>query len=421
MKINLTKIEIDNYKSINDFSFKLVSNSTNSKKEILLGSFKEINNQKSIVPGYVALFGRNSIGKTSIFNAISYFSSFINGTISRTAITSVVNKEFNSYRGSNSFAFGQNLQKLVEAIESQIKSKDGRYYSDYVQYTNSIIDNSFQKLAFENKKPIRVKLYFQLGVNKTFISFSNTRDKASITYNNKSTKKEQEIMFDYVGSIVLPSSELAINDNTGINASAENIANNQDFMISKKLLPAIIEFWGIKKTVQLLHLADKRIKNLKLFTNSISGKKELENITFDYGINDVSALSSGTKRFINLVYRIILPINRKIIRNGALVLIDELEINLHKELINSVKMLMNLMFEKYNIQYIFTTHNPYSIASSTSNKQIFSLEDSGSKLKVIKLSDIIKPHQSKLKLYSDNIFATFPDKEEARNIISKLL
>ena len=118
-----------------------------------------------------------------------------------------------------------------------------------------------------------------------------------------------------------------------------------------------------------------------------------------------------------LAYRILGPTTNK---TPTLVLIDEIELSLHQELIEALKMMMTESFVNYGIQYIFTTHNPLAVSKGTSFKQIFSMEEVDGKHIMRKMSTDLKPAQSVVKKYQQGFFSSYPDKEKARNFVAGL-
>ena len=107
-------------------------------------------------------------------------------------------------------------------------------------------------------------------------------------------------------------------------------------------------------------------------------------------------------------------------KRQTIILIDEIELSLHQELIETLKMMMTEAFCNYGIQYLFTTHNPLAVSKGTSFKQIFSMEEYDGELVMRKMSKDLKPAQSIIKNYESGFFSAYPDKEKARNFVVDL-
>ena len=73
----LKSIEIKNFRAIKDIVIDLTSKGSSSDTaELKLGMFKKTKNNK-VVPAFISIFGRNSVGKTTILDAITFFSKAI--------------------------------------------------------------------------------------------------------------------------------------------------------------------------------------------------------------------------------------------------------------------------------------------------------------------------------------------------------
>ena len=105
-------------------------------------------------------------------------------------------------------------------------------------------------------------------------------------------------------------------------------------------------------------------------------------------------------------------------KEQTIILIDEIELSLHQELIETLKMMMTEAFYNYGIQCLFTTHNPLTVSKGTSFKQIFSMEEYKGELFMRKMSADLKPAQSIIKNYQSGFFSAYPDKEKARNFVA---
>ena len=130
----------------------------------------------------------------------------------------------------------------------------------------------------------------------------------------------------------------------------------------------------------------------------------------------IRQLSNGTIRFIYLA-------NLILGTKGSLILIDEIDIFLHKELMDVLKLLMKHQFKKYGTQTIFTTHSPLMVDDYTKFKQIYSLsKDNQDGITIEKLSKRFKNNNmSVIKRYSKGELANYPNPKNAKNMVVDIL
>ena len=132
-----------------------------------------------------------------------------------------------------------------------------------------------------------------------------------------------------------------------------------------------------------------------------------------------SMLSTGTERFLNLIRYV----NEVIDKNGVLV-IDEIEQNMHKDLVEFIIKLFTEMTNK-NAQIIFTTLSPdiFDIVDEYSKKifkqdTIYILNSEEDDIQVDKLIDLqidgsrVKGDASVSNLYKNKKISCHPDKEQ---------
>jgi len=119
-----------------------------------------------------------------------------------------------------------------------------------------------------------------------------------------------------------------------------------------------------------------------------------------------SALSSGTKRYLDIMYFILSHKNK-----SAIIFIDELALYLHRELALTVIKAMNMIVkEKKNISFIFSTHNPMILGNYISYKQTIEINYDHENLehKATRLSTLFKSHESIENKYKKGIISKFP-------------
>ena len=167
----------------------------------------------------------------------------------------------------------------------------------------------------------------------------------------------------------------------------------------------------------LVRVVDPKIKDVVIDTD---GKyEEILFILRDGSKITRSMLSTGTERFLNLIRYV----NEVIDKNGVLV-IDEIEQNMHKDLVEFIIKLFTEMTNK-NAQIIFTTLSPdiFDIVDEYGKKifkqdTIYILNSEEDDIQVDKLIDLqidgsrVKGDASVSNLYKNKKISCHPDKEQ---------
>lgn len=133
--------------------------------------------------------------------------------------------------------------------------------------------------------------------------------------------------------------------------------------------------------LKLLKLVDYKIEDV--FIEKDNDGDDMVKFTTTKGIKlDPWQLSSGTKRMIKLLYRTI-----NTIKNNGVMICDEIETALHKEL---VQLIINLyMTSNKYAQLIFTTHIPEILdRGKMRNDQKFYLDNDNGNVEIKKISNI---------------------------------
>ena len=178
----------------------------------------------------------------------------------------------------------------------------------------------------------------------------------------------------------------------------------------------LVKVLGEKKTVSIIQLADPAIKKINIIGKGPS--MIISDITLEGKKIHLLDLSTGTRHFIIMIFKILYPLISK--KRNALIMIDEIELGIHSELVDALKLLMIEMFQEYNAQYIFTTHAPLAVYNFTTFKQIYSLSLGEEETVVTKLSSKYKNHQNIITAYIKGVIAPYPDSEKMRNTIGAL-
>jgi len=158
------------------------------------------------------------------------------------------------------------------------------------------------------------------------------------------------------------------------------------YKIEKKKM-IIIVILGILTIVSIIKIIDPKIKSIKMKPDN--DDEELIYELKTGGTITRENLSAGTKRFLNLVLNSIDVINKK----GNL-LIDEIELNMHKELIFLILRLF-VQLDNNSTQIIFTTNLPEIFDCLNEENQklfkqdaIYLLNNIDGNIKAMKMSEI---------------------------------
>lgn len=419
--LNLVEMKIENYKNITNFKIDLKSNINGSEAEIKLGKFKPILNNTYILPSFVGLIGRNAIGKSNILSAILLVKDLFSEELTNIIASQIFIEEKSSGFGSNIFLQTAENANLHKDITKQIHNKVGKYYDKYKVKFNKITHEWFNELAKDTKIPIKISFTFVLNSNEKieyeFQYFENEIN-VDISKDNSSYEKNKELFmllleyFKNIQDLQYFSHDTSIKRiiRNGINHSK----NNVDVQLINNALVKLYLKLGIKKLTNLVQLADPNIIDINIY-NLKKDEYAIKNIIISDQIKHIEHLSTGTKYFI-LITSLIIDARE---RGNTIVLIDEIENNLHIELINAIKYLMLDAFNESNVQFIFTTHSPMVINTLMSKKQVFSIEEEDEKV-LAKKATFAKPIESLITKYEKGDIAMYPDKEFARNTISML-
>lgn len=402
----------------------LLVNSSGLEKDILLGGFKSVQHGKMGMAGYNVIFGRNSIGKTTILEALSFVIDLHNSTIANAAYQTTIEKfvlgSFNPFVKST-LELNNEKNAIAEKIRQQVINSHGEYFEHYKATLDEMFSNQFKMFAHSHAKPIEFYLDFLVD-GKDEYTLSVEMEKAQIKSNLVSKVSRMAPDKKIIDAITfflqnsIPSSSVFITNKNG--RLIRNGVSRADVHDVRAVVGSLLELrkeFGQEKLLKLIQLADPNVQDI-VFTESG------ENIAFNKiivdGKNvDVFDLSTGTRQFI-MVFDII---SVKTSAYGSIRLIDEFELSLHKELVDVLKIVMNQMFEKYNVQYILTTHSPLAVQDYTSFKQIYSISLKGEKHVVERLSTKFKQHQSIVNRYLSGDLAPYPDSELSRNVAGDLI
>lgn len=430
----ITRLYIDNFCGISapiemDFISKSRNrNSTNSIIKVEEGVY--INKLAGVIGG-------NASGKTSILKAVNLVSEIITSPILQFDIEDKL----------------LNLQELLETKPDLDKSK---LINDVVNSINSSVDITEQNLRRKKENTtIEIEMYIPLEekelegyytykiifngqekkIAKEVFKFRNHYKQSPKTIINIENAKQGQLYYinNYYENLTNIESERKIEleekykycnvfvkhyvKNCAIIDTSEN-CNSKDlkFMDWYRKSP---DFF-----VNLVRVVDPKIKNVMIDTDK--KQEELKFILSDGSQITRNMLSTGTERFLNLIRYVIEVIEK----NGTL-FVDEIEQNLHKDLVELIVKLFNGATQK-NAQIIFTTLSPdiFDIYESEKHKifkqdAIFVIDSSDLDIKIEKLIDIkingsrVKGDASVANLYKNKKISCHPDKEQIDLFVNK--
>lgn len=358
-----TNIQIENYEGINkkiDLDF--ISKGRNRNN---FNCYSNVDNRISI-NRIIGILGSNSTGKTSIISAIGFIGSFLETPILLDSIIDSIRKvDENSNLSDNEkedWKKKLNIIKDGPSFQNQnIDSGNKDTFLSVEMYINTKNDfTGFYKYSLKYSGEYNMVLREELEYKKSFKSLyknivssqQDTKSKVGDLYRNYKNLKdmnanlsnidEKSVLFKYIEVFIkhyLRDSKICSAD------SFENI--DEDDFIKELDSDEKISFYS-----NILNMIDTRLDKFKLDNNNIyiinnKGNK----LKFRY-------LSDGTLRCLTILCYMI-----EIVKNGGILVIDELELNLSMDLI---KLLINIFINSSSeSQLIFTTNI----------SQIFDVED----------------------------------------------
>ena len=425
MKIKYIKIK--NFKVFKDTKIDFTSNKNEAEKEIELDFVSLTKDNNHVIPYLNYIIGRNSIGKTTIIDVIKFVAKFVINEQEKIVKEKIWERELFSQRKLE-YTKNQKNQKnqknwfqLNEEWEKKINKEidDGKYDETINKETMKVYINEYLKFAKNTKKPIEITICFDQ--EKDFL--------IELIYPTYSAIENPDFIYKPNFTIKNKTNELIKKfqnwaQNTLNFTKMKNLFyfRQSKYELDEMLSTLIEEFSKNKKSLidlnKLIKLADPEFIEFIWHSESLryARKGRLTNL-------DVETLSSGTKKFIKLLYWILKFAKAK----SGILMIDEIENHLHKELVNVVKIGLMEVATKYDLQVILTTHNPLLLKEFVVNKQVISLDDSENeddKIIASKVSSKIKPKNNIIKKYEYNIISIFPSPEHpktiSRNIFKKL-
>lgn len=422
-----TYIYLDNFLGISvPIEFDFISKSRNKEENSSVAKIED----DIYINKLIGIIGGNASGKTSILHAINTIGNLLTRPICQfdaqnkfNDIQKLLDKDpsnenqkllfdfFNDYNGSTEISF-QNLRRRNEnttfKIEMYISNQDvelSGYYT-YVIILNGIkkrIEREF--LGFRKKYKDNIEPIIEINDAKEGQVYYINRYFKNIADIDNNKKDNLEFKYKYIKTFV----KHYIDNSANISTDSECNYKELKYIDWYKKFPNNLR--------TLAKVVDPKIEDVVIDTDN--KYEELLFVLKDGSKITRNMLSTGTERFLNLIRYV----NEIIDKNGVL-LVDEIEMNLHKDL---VKLIIRLFGElsNNNSQIIFTTLSPeiFDITNSNSKKifkqdTIYILNTSNKDIKIDKLMNLkidgerVKGDASVANLYKNKKISIHPDEDQ---------
>lgn len=428
-----TKIFIDNFLGISaPVMFDFISQSRNKDK---LNSVIKIEDG-IYVNKLVGIIGGNASGKTSILTAINMIGQILTSPILQFDLNDKMDSIRELLEKDNNIEDRKLLRDMIDSINSStnivvqnLRRKDEDTIIEVEMYITSDEEELTGYYTYKlklNGKSKKIKNEF-LGFRKKYkdknepiIRIEDAKEGQvyyinrffrNITDIDKESKVELEKKYKYCKVFV----EHYIKNSATLDTSEDCNYKDLKYIDWYKKAPESLR--------TLVRVVDPKIKDVKI--DNDNKYEELVFVLKDGSNITRSMLSTGTERFLNLIRYV----NEIIDKNGVLA-IDEIEQNLHKDLVELIIKLFSEMTNK-NAQIIFTTLSPeiFDIVDENNKKifkqdTIFIINCDNDDIQVDKLIDLqidggrVNGDASVANLYKRKKISCHPDKEQIELFLS---
>lgn len=428
-----TKIFIDNFLGISaPVTFDFISQSRNKDK---LNSVIKIEDG-IYVNKLVGIIGGNAIGKTSILSAINMIGQILTSPILQFDLNDKMDSIRELLEKDNNIEDRKLLRDMIDSINSStdivvqnLRRKDEDTIIEVEMYITSDEEELTGYYTYKvrlNGKSKKIKNEFlgfrkkYKGKNEPIIRIEDAKEGQvyyinrffrNITDIDKESKTELEKKYKYCKVFV----EHYIKNSATLDTSEDCNYKDLKYIDWYKKAPESLR--------TLVRVVDPKIKDVKI--DNDNKYEELVFVLKDGSNITRSMLSTGTERFLNLIRYV----NEIIDKNGVLA-IDEIEQNLHKDLVELIIKLFSEMTNK-NAQIIFTTLSPeiFDIVDENNKKifkqdTIFIINCDNDDIQIDKLIDLqidggrVNGDASVANLYKRKKISCHPDKEQIELFLS---
>ncbi len=353
----------------------------------------------------IGIIGPNASGKSSIIDALIELRIFLEQyeiiESLKKSNSEEMKKLLDNYNNeTEGFLPDRNYEKLSEKSEISIEmyiptGEIPGYYKYSLVYDDKILNETLiYRKKFKSEKEILVEDYktdtkrsdigYKCNYKDSIIKDYENVDKKLVDKFNETLKYYNTFYKYFVGR-----SFFQTNGDYSWTETIDYVKNNKDVIL------------------KLLKLVDSKICDITLSKNNAGGEKLIFHLHNSAKLEWIE-LSTGTKNMINLFVSIM-----KTIENEGIMICDEIETSLHKEL---VQLIINLFLTSNNSsQLIFTTHEPEILdKSGMRNEQKYFLHYKNGQTEAIKISDINprSDYSFSKNYYTDERFMPQPTKEK---------
>ena len=428
-----TKIFIDNFLGISaPVMFDFISQSRNKDK---LNSVIKIEDG-IYVNKLVGIIGGNASGKTSILTAINMIGQILTSPILQFDLNDKMDSIRELLEKDNNIENRKLLRDMIDSINSStnivvqsLRRKDEDTIIEVEMYITSDEEELTGYYTYKlklNGKSKKIKNEF-LGFRKKYkdknepiIRIEDAKEGQvyyinrffrNITDIDKESKVELEKKYKYCKVFV----EHYIKNSATLDTSEDCNYKDLKYIDWYKKAPESLR--------TLVRVVDPKIKDVKI--DNDNKYEELVFVLKDGSNITRSMLSTGTERFLNLIRYV-----KEIIDKNGVLAIDEIEQNLHKDLVELIIKLFSEMTNK-NAQIIFTTLSPeiFDIVDENNKKifkqdTIFIINCDNDDIQVDKLIDLqidggrVNGDASVANLYKRKKISCHPDKEQIELFLS---
>ncbi len=351
-----TKIYIKNFQGIlNEVEFDFIAKSRNKDKQISLYKTHDgiyINKLVGILAG-------NASGKTTIIDALGTLGNLMVEPIMLFDFEEERNKIFNMIKEvkDESIELNQRIEKLNNSVCLEVQHVSGKDKDTCIQVEMYIEEDELSgyykyKLRFNsaNKKISTEKFTYRKNYKSKEEEIINLHDisECQLYYINRYydnmmnlemiNKQSLERKYKFIKTFFYH----YINDSKIVGTKIPDFFEEISFLKFYKKSPQIME--------QIIKIVDPKINSVKMKPDS--DDEELIYELKTGGNITRNNLSTGTKRFLTLILNAM-----NVIKSKGVLLIDEIEENMHKELIFLILRLF-VQLDNNSTQIIFSTNLP---------------------------------------------------------------
>lgn len=413
----IIKIKAKNIRIFNEIEIDFLIKSKKSGINVKENDFIKTKNNKKIQKK-IGIIGSNASGKTSFLNVFIIFLRYFNigklkDDINAIIFNNILNSKINeNIKGLKKKTFTNETinNNFLEVSNFIIKNneymlKEFRYYYEW-NYNSFCYDSNIDEIYFEVEHIFESKII----TRKFYIRKSGDILLKKYDENNKKIDEYKLNFFDNSINVntILSRDQwmfllIDIPFNGKFDFGLNNPYNFQTTTYNRNIITFIFDY--IRHSgkgnhfLKWLRLADSSIDDLIFdYKNKIFSIKKIDHETIN-----LDSLSLGTKKWLLLYYFIYIYFPESKI-STKIIIFDEIENSFHEQLI---RVLLEIIDGKKDIQLIFSTHNPNIFDETYRHDGIYLTDYKNSKYKINRLDEY--------KLRKDKVVSSMYWKEEIGN------